>query len=83
MVTASQHLDDVPGNDRARIGGLALLAPSMGLGWVGHVLGGLPLLVTLAGVGAILGLACRRQLTRLLQAEAGLIALLAAVSMLA
>lgn len=82
MVTATRPAEDVAADDARYIGGLAMLAPAVGLGWVGHLLGGLPMLVTMGVLGAIVGLSRGRHLTRLLQAEAGLIALLAAASML-
>jgi hypothetical protein len=82
MVTATERPDDLRVNDEPYSGGLAMVAPAIGPGWVGDVLGGWPLLVTMAAVGAVLGLACGRHLARLLQAEAVLVALVVAALML-
>jgi hypothetical protein len=76
MVVTVQHSDDVLAGGRPQRGGLAMLAPAIGPGWVGEMLGGLPLMAALAAAGALLGLACGRHLTRLLQAEAALVGLM-------
>lgn len=81
MVIATERSNQVPVDDRP-YGGLAMVAPAIGLGWVGDMLGGLPLLASMAAVGAVLGFACGRHLSRILQAEAILVALLVAALML-